>query len=201
MPAFLSFAVVVWLFGAVSSLTDWMLVVLPDSWTRASGGAGGPLWYWRIVSLLITVLLVAIVGRITRHYVGSRLVRLADDVMMRIPLFNKIYGTVKQVNEAFSSGSKSSFKGVVMIEFPQEGHYSVGFLTGEPIEEMHPQGGSRLCAVFIPTTPNPTSGFLVMAPVGKVKRLNMSVPDGIKYIVSLGALTTYPKPPVTEIPA
>jgi uncharacterized membrane protein len=107
---------------------------------------------------------------------------------MNVPIFNKFYGAIKQVNDAFS-GNKNSFKTVVMVEFPREGMYSVGFLTSEEPAELRAKIEEKLVCVFIPTTPNPTSGFLVLVPIARVTKLNMSVSDGVKYIVSLGSIS------------
>jgi uncharacterized membrane protein len=96
---------------------------------------------------------------------------------------NKIYGTVKQVNASFSS-NKSSFKQVVLVTFPHPRSRAVGFVTGE----QKGLGPEKLISVFIPTTPNPTSGFLVLVPESEIINLEMSVADGIKFIISLGAL-------------
>jgi uncharacterized membrane protein len=111
-----------------------------------------------------------------------------DAGMLRVPLLNKIYGTIKQVNEAFSTGSKTSFKTVVLVEFPREGSYSVGFITSGHNEALDQKAGRKLVNVFIPTTPNPTSGFLILVPADKVTKLDMSVAEGIKYIISLGSI-------------
>jgi uncharacterized membrane protein len=97
---------------------------------------------------------------------------------------NKIYGTIKQVNESFSS-NKSSFKQAVLVAFPHEGSRAVGFVTGEQAG----LGGEKLLSVFIPTTPNPTSGFLLLLPQSEIIKLDMSVADGIKFIISLGAIS------------
>ena len=111
-----------------------------------------------------------------------------DTAMLRVPLLNKIYGTIKQVNEAFSSGKKTAFKTVVLVEFPRPGMYSIGFITSEQHEEVQTKTKEKVVCVFVPTTPNPTSGFLVLVPEDKVTKLDMSVADGIKYIISLGSV-------------
>jgi uncharacterized membrane protein len=109
--------------------------------------------------------------------------------MLGIPFFNKVYAAIKQVNEAFSSGSKNSFKTVVRVEFPRAGMYSIGFLTSEHQHGMTFKTTEELVCVFIPTTPNPTSGFMVLVPADQVIRLDMSVAEGVKYIVSLGSIS------------
>jgi uncharacterized membrane protein len=123
---------------------------------------------------------------VARYYIGKRILAWFDEALLRVPLLNKIYGTFKQVNEAFSTGKGSSFKTVVLVEFPSPGIRSMGFLTSESKDEAHLKTDEKLVCVFIPTTPNPTSGFLIMVPEHKVTKLDMSVADGLKYIVSFG---------------
>jgi uncharacterized membrane protein len=131
---------------------------------------------------------IGALGRLTRYYIGRKLIQALDRVLLRIPLLNKIYSTVKQVNEAFTSTNKSSFKQVVLVQFPHPGAYSVGFLTGAAHKELQHKNGEKMLSVFVPTTPNPTSGFLLMAPESEIVKLEMSVADGIKFIISLGAV-------------
>ena len=107
---------------------------------------------------------------------------------MRVPLLNKIYSATKQVNDAFSASNKSAFRTVVLVEFPHAGMWSIGFVTSEQQEEVQAKTGRRVMCVFVPATPNPTSGFLMMVPVEKAIKLEMSVAEAIKYIVSLGAI-------------
>jgi uncharacterized membrane protein len=114
---------------------------------------------------------------------GRKAIQWADRALMSIPLLNKVYGTVKQVNESFSS-RKSAFQQVVLVPFPHPGSRSVGFVTGE---QQSPDG-EKLISVFVPTTPNPTSGFLLLLPGRDIVKLDMSVADGIKYVISLGAI-------------
>jgi len=191
-------AAVKWLFGTISSFTDALLFFLPKTLTHEGlitthDGHGDMFWYWSAVALMLAVVLISIAGVVARLYVGKRLIAWFDYLMLNLPLLNKFYSTIKQVNDAFS-GNKSSFKTVVQVEFPREGMYSVGFLTSEGQGESPLKTKEKLVAVFIPTTPNPTSGFLVMVPEDKVVKLDMSVSDGIKYIVSLGSISPEPSP-------
>ncbi len=194
LPAVISFAVIKWVFGTVSSVTDLLLFFLPKDITHLDGGRGGVVWYWSAVALVLAVLLISLLGRLARNYFGRKLIEWSDALMMGIPLFNKVYAAIKQVNEAFSSGSKNSFKTVVMVEFPRAGMYSVGFLTSEQQHSAAFKTEEKLVCVFIPTTPNPTSGFMVLVPAEQVTRLDMSVADGVKYIVSLGSISPEPYP-------
>jgi uncharacterized membrane protein len=187
LPSIISVAVVVWIFHNVSNLTDLLLFFLPSRMTHEvlpDGQLGAIRWYWSALALVIAVLLICLVGRYGRNYFGRKMMEWVEHTIMRVPLMNKIYGTVKQVNSSFSS-NKSSFKQVVLVTFPHARSRSVGFVTGE----QKGLGPENLISVFIPTTPNPTSGFLVLVPESEIIKLEMSVADGIKFIISLGALT------------
>jgi uncharacterized membrane protein len=187
LPAAISVALVLWLFQNVSYFTDKLLFFLPPSWTHArrpDGTLGDIYWYWSWVALLLTVVLICLAGRYGRNYFGRKTIEWMDRAMMRVPLLNKIYGTVKQVNESFHS-NKSSFKQVVLVTFPHPRSRSLAFVTGE----QKGLGAEKLISVFIPTTPNPTSGFLLLVPESEIIKLDISVADGIKFIISLGAIT------------
>lgn len=188
LPGALTLAVIKWLFGTIASFTDLLLFFLPGRWTHADSGRGDMYWYWSLLAFVLAMALVTGVGVLTRYYIGKQAIAWLDAAILRVPLLNKIYGTIKQVNEAFSSGTKTAFQTVVQVEFPTPGSYSVGFVTSDRNELLTTPGGERLLNVFIPTTPNPTSGFLIVVPEHKVKKLNMNVADGIKYIISLGAI-------------
>jgi uncharacterized membrane protein len=195
LPAVISLAIFRWLFGTVSNVTDTLLFFVPRAWTHASEGEGPLWWYWSLLALVLGLVLVTVIGRFARNYLGRQMIRTVDQLMFRVPLLNKIYGTVKQVNEAFSSGKKSSFKQVVLVEYPRHGLYSVGFITSDDHPEASARLGRKVVGVFVPTTPNPTGGFLLVVPETDVILLDMSVAEGIKYIISLGAIVPhYPAP-------
>ena len=201
LPAVISLAVVKWLFGTVSSITDMLLIFVPKTLTHERNGEGPMYWNWSLVALVLAVILIGVIGLLTRYYLGKELIRWVDVTLLRVPLLNKIYGAIKQVNDAFSSGGKSSFKTVVLIEFPREGMYSIGFITSEQHDEVQVKTREKVVCVFIPTTPNPTSGFLVLVPEDKVTKLEMSVAEGIKYIISLGAIAPEYRPPDKRLTA
>lgn len=186
LPAIASVVVLAWLCKSVSNVTDVLLFFLPAKLTHSNGGEGQIYWYWSLVALALAVLLISLAGRLTRYYIGKKMIELLDYGLLRVPLLNKIYLTIKQVNQAFTS-NKSSFKQVVLVEFPQPGNRAVGFVTGEQNGAFQ-RGTAKTLSVFIPTTPNPTSGFLIFVPESQVTKLDMSVAEGIKFIVSLGAI-------------
>jgi len=192
LPALLTLAAVKWIFGTISSFTDTLLFFLPHFLSPQlvyENGQSGPMfWYWSLLALGLAALLITGVGVLAQYYIGMRMIEWLDTLMMNVPLLNKFYGAIKQVNEAFA-GNKNSFKTVVLVEFPRPGSYSVGFITSETQGEVLQKAGHNLVSVFIPTTPNPTSGFLILVPAERVTKLDMSVADGIKYIVSLGSIS------------
>ena len=132
-----------------------------------------------------------------RNYFGKRIIQWVDSALLRVPLLNKIYGATKQVNDAFSSTNKTAFRTVVLVEFPRAGVYSIGFITSEPDLEVQAKIDAKIVCVFVPATPNPTSGFLLLVPENKVIKLEMSVADGIKYIISLGSILPEGSRPAT----
>jgi uncharacterized membrane protein len=189
LPGVITLALLKWLFGTVSSVTNILLVWVPQEITHKRDGAGEMWWYWSLVALGIAAFLVALVGLFARYYVGKRIIATVDSLALRVPMLNKVYGTIKQVNEAFSSDKRSSFQTVVMVEFPRQGLYSIGFITSEQNQEVQARTKEHVVSVFVPTTPNPTTGFLIMVPESKVTKLDMPVADGIRYIISLGSVS------------
>src|SRR5258708_574352 len=189
-----------WLFGTVATITDTLLIFLPRRWTHHEQGNGSLYWYWSFTALLLAVLLIGLVGLLARNYFGKRIIQWVDSALLRVPLLNKIYGATKQVNDAFSSSNKTSFRTVVLVEFPRPGVYSIGFITSEPHAEVQAKITAKVVCVFVPATPNPTSGFLLVVPEDQVIKLEMSVADGIKYIISLGSiLPETGRPAIPEI--
>ena len=192
LPAVVSIGALLWLFGTVAKLTDTLLIFLPRKLTHEDVGQGPMYWYWSVVAIAIAVFLIGFVGLLARNYFGKRMIGWVDSALLRVPLLNKIYSATKQVNDAFSASNKNAFRTVVLVEFPHPGSYSVGFLTTEQQETVRPRTGEKLVGVFVPTTPNPTSGFLLFVAEERITRLDLSVAEGIKYIISLGSILPEP---------
>lgn len=144
------------------------------------------------LGIITLVLLVLAVGIMSANYIGKRLVHLGDKMLQRVPLVRGIYFTIKQIMETFSA--EHNFHGVAVVEYPRKGCYSVGFITGEVMGD-HMGVPGRFITVFVPTTPNPTAGFLLILHEADVKRLDMTVDQGMKFIVSLGLV------PMSELEA
>lgn len=195
LPAILSIAILKWLFGTISNLTDvllfWLRYVplLELEWIYKNGKDGEMLLGWSVMALLLAVLLVTMIGRATRNYFGKKLLQLIEHLLLQIPLLNKVYAAIKQVNDSLTANKSNAFQQVVMVEFPRNGIYSIGFITSEQNAEIQMRTKERVVSVFIPTTPNPTTGFLIMVPENQVTKLDMSVADGIKFIISLGSVS------------
>lgn len=188
LPGVISIALLVWLFFTISNITDTLLIFIPKTITHQNNGDGPMYWYWRLVALLVAILLISAAGRLARNYFGKKMIEWVERALMHVPLLNKFYGAIRQVNEAFTTGKKGSFKTVVLVEFPREGMHTIGFITSEQHNEVQQKMKEKVVCVFVPTTPNPTSGFLILVPEEKVTKLDMSVAEGIKYIVSLGSI-------------
>jgi len=148
------------------------------------------------LGVVVTVALIFLVGLFTKNIVGRRLVASGEELVTRIPVARTIYAGAKQVLEIITSPGSKAFKQVVMVEFPRTGLYSLGFLTSEVKGEPQAKTGEEVLHVFVPTTPNPTSGFLLLVPKKEIIRLDMSVEDAVKVVVSGGVLApSYPSKP------
>jgi len=138
------------------------------------------------LEILIAILLITIIGWISLSFIGKRLFNLFETILNKIPIIRTIYSAVEQLIETFTS-SKSDKKTVVLVEYPRKGVYAVGFATKENTGEIRKKAGKELLNVFVPTTPNPTSGFLLMFPKDEVIFLDLTFEEASKFIVSAGS--------------
>ena len=140
------------------------------------------------IEILISVIFITIVGGLSLSFLGKRILKIIDDLFKRIPFLRTIYSAILQMTETFSN-KENDKKSVVLVEYPRKGVWAVGFATKENKGEMA-KTNKELINVFVPTTPNPTSGFLLMFPVDEVIHLNMSFEEASKFIVSAGTSTS-----------
>ena len=138
------------------------------------------------IEILISLIIITIVGGLSLSFLGKRILKLIDDLFKRIPVLRTIYSAILQMTETFSNKDSNDKKSVVLIEYPRKGVWAVGFATKENKGEMAKKTNQRLINVFIPTTPNPTSGFLIMFPIEDVIYLDMTFEEASKFIVSAG---------------
>ena len=137
------------------------------------------------VEILISVIFITLVGGISLSFFGRRILKLIDDLLKRIPFLRTVYSAIVQMTETFSKKDDNQ-KSVVLVEYPRKGVWAVGFATKENKGEMAEKTNKKLINVFVPTTPNPTSGFLLMFPIEDVIYLNMTFEEASKFIVSAG---------------
>ena len=137
------------------------------------------------IEILISLLLITLVGGLSLSFFGRRILKLIDDLFKRIPFLRTVYSAIVQMTETFSKKDDNQ-KSVVLIEYPRKGVWAVGFATKENTGEMAEKTNKKLINVFVPTTPNPTSGFLLMFPIEDVIYLNMTFEEASKFIVSAG---------------
>lgn len=154
----------------------------------------------KVLGTLLVFILITFLGLFSNLLMGKLFIRWGEMFVERLPVVSKIYGTVKQIVTTFSEQQKSVFQEVVLVEFPRSGCYALGFLTGEAKGEIQVRTGKTLINIFIPTTPNPTNGFLIFLPRDEVRILDMPVTDGMKVVISGGAVVP-PYHPREEKPA
>jgi len=142
------------------------------------------------LEILLSVMFITIIGGLSLSFIGRKILQLVNDLFKKIPILRTIYSAIGQMTETFAPKTKSK-KSVVLIEYPRKGSWAVGFVTKENKGEISKKTNKNLVNVFVPTTPNPTSGFLLMFPKDEVIYLNMSFEEASKFIVSAG--TSNPK--------
>ncbi|MCH8932124.1 MAG: DUF502 domain-containing protein [Nitrospinae bacterium] len=141
------------------------------------------------LGLILIVLLIFVIGVLTQSFLGGKLVQLGEMIVDRIPVVRSIYTGAKQVVTTIAKADTKAFRKVVLVEFPRKGIYSLGFITGTTEGEVQELTNAKLVNVFVPTTPNPTSGFLVFVANEEIIELTMTIEDGIKFIISVGIVT------------
>lgn len=146
--------------------------------------------------IIIGILILVLTGVFAANLFGRKLVGYWEAILGRIPLVRTIYSSVKQVLETLFSSNSESFRRVVLIEYPRKEIWSLGFQTNEALTAAREASEKDLVSVFVPTTPNPTSGFIVMLPAEDITQLDISVEDGFKFIISMGVIV--PNGPDTD---
>ena len=199
IPVLATIGVLTWGINVVDGLLDKMLAWLDPlhkSWLFRFPGRG----------LIIFVTLTYLTGLFARNILGRKLIAINDRVLTHIPFVRSIYSAFKQIIEAFFQTTGDSFEAVVMVQFPHPGIYSVGFITSssmpKAIEKFGGSAADDFVCVFIPTTPIPTNGFFIQVRRGELVPLDMTVEEGLKYVVSVGVVqpvsTPAEPPPISE---
>jgi uncharacterized membrane protein len=173
-------AITAWVLNLVIGTLDQSLLLVPQQWQPRTHIPG--------LGAIITLAIVFLTGLLTNNLVGNYVVRLWERVLHRIPVVNSIYGSVKQVSDTLFSSSGNAFRKAVLIPYPHAESWTIAFLTGVPGGDVKNHLVGDYVSVYVPTTPNPTSGFFLMLERSKVIELDMSVDAALKYIVSMGVV-------------
>ncbi|WP_043418195.1 DUF502 domain-containing protein [Cupriavidus basilensis] len=182
--------ITLWVLNLVISTMDQSLALLPEAWQPVQ------LFKVRIPGLgaILTVVFILLVGLLTHNFIGQRLVRWWEALLRHIPVVGPIYTSVKQVSDTLLSSSGNAFRKALLVQYPREGSWTIAFLTGRPGGDVQNHLQGEYVSVYVPTTPNPTSGFFLMMPKADTIELDMTVDAALKYIVSMGVVAP------TELP-
>lgn len=168
----------------VIDLLDKTILLLPPEWQPATAlGFSIPGF-----GVIFAVSILLITGMFAANLFGRRLVSFWEAILNRIPLVRSIYNSVKQISTTLFDDKGKSFRKVVMLEYPRKGLWSIGFLSNDNVDTDIEHVSESLSAVFVPTTPNPTSGFIIMTPREDITELDMTVEEGFKFIISMGVI-------------
>jgi uncharacterized membrane protein len=176
--------ITIWVLNLIVTTMDRSLELLPARWQPFAilgfdiPGSG----------LLLTVLAVLLTGLLARNFIGERLVRYWERLLGRIPIVRSIYSSVKQVSDTILSPNGQAFRKALLVQYPRAGVWTIAFQTGSPAPEVRRHVPTDMVSVYVPTTPNPTSGFFLMIPRAETVELNMSVDEALKYVVSMGVV-------------
>jgi len=177
-------AFTIWVLVQIVSFMDGALLLLPPPW-RPESWLGFPLPGAGLVLLALVVLLT---GMAAANIMGQRLVRWWEALLSRIPIVRSIYSSVKQVSDTLLAQDGNSFRRAVLVEFPQRGQWTVAFVVGTPSDRVAPHLRKDSLVVYVPTAPNPTSGYTLIVPPDEVRDLDRSVDDALKFVISLGVV-------------
>jgi len=184
LPIALTYFILQFLFRNLDALSPVFTKILIDMGAPIPEGYRIP-----ALGLVITLLIVLAVGWFTTNFFGKRFLHLGERIVEKIPFVRRIYKGSKQVVQSIAHADTSAFRKVVLIEFPRRGMLAIGFVTGSARGEVQDYTREDVLNVFVPTMPNPTSGFLVFAPPEELTEVDMSIEDGIKYVVSGGIVS------------
>lgn len=186
IPLVITAVVLAWI---VNTLDQILLVVPPSVRPEAFIGFHVP-----GIGVVVSLLLILLTGLAAANFVGQHLVKFWEKLLSRIPVVKSIYYSVKQVSDTLLSSNGQAFRKALLIQYPREGMWTIGFQTGIPGGDAAHHLGSDFVSVYVPTTPNPTSGFFLMIPRREVVELRMSVDEALKYVVSMGVVSPAIRP-------
>jgi len=176
--------VTVWVVKFLSGILDHSLLLLPPSW-RPEAVFGT---YIPGLGLILSLLILFITGVLVKNLFGGQMVAGLESLVRRIPIVGAVYSGAKTFSETVLTDQGKSFKQVVMVQFPRPGVFSIGFITSHDLEEAQARTAREVTCVFVPTTPNPTTGFIVLVPRDEVVHMDMTVDEAFKMLLTLGVV-------------
>ena len=198
LPLAITIWVLLWLLGLMDGIFSWLLTITQAVLPAAAETFIESLRHIPGLSVLVMVAVVLLSGVFVTNIFGQWWMRQWDRLMSRIPIVNAIYSSVKQVSDTLFSSSGNAFREAVLVQYPREGSWTIAFVTGKPGGEVAAHLDGEHVSLYVPTTPNPTSGFFLMVPRSSVRSLQMSVDEALKYIISMGVVV--PPPPAPPRP-
>lgn len=204
IPIGFTFLVIKLVIELLNKIGDLLLKLLPEDWWLRAFFETEAFLQELIIAFFVLALAITIIvftGLMVGNFLGKKLVEIYESILARIPLVNTIYNASRQIVQSILAAEGNSFRKVVLVEYPRKGIYSVGFVTGTSAQEVQEKTSEKTSVVFIPTTPNPTSGFLIAVPESEMTELKMSVEEGIKFIVSLGMVSPTVNPALLKATA
>ncbi|HYA47003.1 MAG TPA: DUF502 domain-containing protein [Burkholderiales bacterium] len=177
-------AITIWVLDLIVSTMDQSLLLLPPQYQPQA------LLGYRIPGLgaLLTVLVVFVTGVLASNILGQRLLLFWESILGRIPVVKSIYSGVKQVSDTLFAPGGQAFRKALLVQYPRQGSWTIAFLTGQPGGDVANHLRGEYLSVYVPTTPNPTSGFFLMMPKAEIVELDMSVDEALKYVISMGVV-------------
>lgn len=183
--------ITIWVLKIIINTMDQTLLLLPTAY-RPEVLLGR---YIPGLGVLLTTLIVFLTGALATNYLGRRFLLLGESLLARIPFVNRIYNGVKQVSDTLFSSQGQAFRKALLVQYPRAGSWTIAFQTGKPGGELSTYLQGEHISIYVPTTPNPTSGFFLMLPRAEVIELEMSVDSALKYIISMGVVAADEKRP------
>ena len=182
--------ITIWVLAFLINTLDQTLLLLPESIRPEA------LFGFRIPGLgvVLSAAILLLTGAIAANFFGARLILIWESVLGRIPFVKSIYSSVKQVSDTLLSEKGNAFRKALLVEYPYPGSWTIAFLTGAPAAEIADDLAGEHVSVYVPTTPNPTSGYFLMLPRSRVHELDMTVDEALKYIISMGVVVPRPHP-------
>ncbi|WP_137734803.1 DUF502 domain-containing protein [Pseudaquabacterium pictum] len=201
LPLAITIWVLLWLLGLMDGVFAWLLTIGQHVLPQGADASIEALRRVPFLGVVVMALLLLATGVFVTNIFGQWWVKQWDRLLSRIPIVKSIYSSVKQVSDTLFSSSGNAFREAVLVQYPHPGSWTIAFVTGKPGGEVAANLDGDHVSLYVPTTPNPTSGFFLMMPRANVRPLRMSVDEALKYIISMGVVAPPPPAPPRPLPA